>query len=883
MDALAQLNSALAGRYTLDREIGRGGMATVFLARDVRHNRSVALKLLNPELGAVLGVERFLAEIQVTANLQHPNLLPLFDSGEVDGLLFYVMPYVAGESLRAKLTREKQLPLEEAIGIAVAVANALDYAHRHGVIHRDLKPENVLLHEGQPLVADFGIALAVSNAGGSRITQTGISLGTPHYMSPEQATGDRVVDARTDVYSLGAVTYELLTGEPPHSGTTAQAVIARVLMDKPRSIRLSRDTVPLHVEYAVDRALAKLPADRFQTARDFAEAIQGRTAAGVTRDGGSAGKGETPVTRVVRGRVLPWGIAALAIGVAAASLVMNRGRPQDSPAVRFTMEIPVSQQLVLSASFGTPVAISPDGRTIVYSGRGGRDRLLYARRLDQMRATPISGTETGRNPMFSPDGKWLGFLARTELRVVPAEGGPAATLAQVGGSMGPTGVAGFTWLNNEEIVFAERSLMRVSRVTREAKAITEAPPGGGPGFPLAVPGEDYVLLRVIRTGNLSSGKLAVASLKTGEITELPVDGFAPLALSGDKLIYVINDGSVMQIGFDRKRRTIIGAPAPTGDTVWTNVTAGTAAAVSANGSLVYVSGNNSSVVEHVDAQGRRSPLLTEAREYAHPRLSPDGRKLAIEIAQLRRRELWVLDIASATLTKVTNRGIADRPEWSPDGQRLVFALTDSGPAQAAWQLADGSAAAEVLYTSPNPIREVILTPDGKSLLFREDHPIQQRDVWLVPLAGDRTRRPLFTTNADELMARVSPNGRWVVYVSNESGQQEVYVRGFPGGGQRVQISSGGGMEPLWSRDSRRIYYRNGREMMMVTLLGDETLSVGTRVALFEDRFASDIFHPNYDVTNDGRSFIMLTPVSGDLKVVVVMNWLEELRARDAAR
>src|SRR5205807_134158 len=214
--------------------------------------------------------------IKVTANLQHPNLLPLFDSGEAEGLLFYVMPYVQGESLRARLEREKQLPVDEAIRIATAVASALDYAHRHGVIHRDLKPENILMHEGQPLVADFGIALAVSNAGGARITQTGLSLGTPQYMSPEQATGDRAIDGRTDIYSLGAMLYEMLTGEPPHAGTTAQAIIAKVITDKPRSIRLTRDTVPSHVEHAVERALAKLPADRFATAHEFVEALRGR-------------------------------------------------------------------------------------------------------------------------------------------------------------------------------------------------------------------------------------------------------------------------------------------------------------------------------------------------------------------------------------------------------------------------------------------------------------------------------------------------------------------------------------------------------------------------------------------------------------------------------
>src|SRR5256714_3117135 len=274
--ASAQLNAALAGRYRVERGIGQGGMATVYLAHDLRHQRRVALKVLNPELGAVLGVERFLAEIRVTANLQHPNLLPLFDSGEADGLLYYVMPYVAGESLRAKLTREKQLPVEEAVQIGAAVASALDYAHRHGVVHRDLKPENILLHENQPLVADFGIALAISKAADQRITQTGMSLGTPQYMSPEQATGDRTVDGRSDIYSLGAITYEMLTGEPPHSGRTTQSTIAKVVMDRPRSIRLSRDTVPVHVEAAVSRALAKLPADRFHTAREFGAALQGK-------------------------------------------------------------------------------------------------------------------------------------------------------------------------------------------------------------------------------------------------------------------------------------------------------------------------------------------------------------------------------------------------------------------------------------------------------------------------------------------------------------------------------------------------------------------------------------------------------------------------------
>src|SRR5690349_4542509 len=273
-ELVTKLQQALADRYRIDGEIGAGGMATVFLAQDLRHDRRVALKLLRPELSAVIGAERFLAEIKLTANLQHPHILPLFDSGEADSFLFYVMPFVEGESLRSRLTREKQLPVAEAVRIACEVASALDYAHRHGVVHRDIKPENILLHEGQALVADFGIALAASKAGGNRMTETGMSLGTPHYMSPEQAMGEREITSRSDIYALGCVLYEMLTAEPPFEGATAQAVVARVLTEAPRPILPQRHTIPRQVEAAVLTALEKLPADRFASAAEFAAALK---------------------------------------------------------------------------------------------------------------------------------------------------------------------------------------------------------------------------------------------------------------------------------------------------------------------------------------------------------------------------------------------------------------------------------------------------------------------------------------------------------------------------------------------------------------------------------------------------------------------------------
>src|SRR5262245_54986538 len=330
-------------------------MATVYVARDLRHRRHVALKVLNPELGAVLGAERFFAEIQVTANLQHPNLLPLFDSGEANGLLFYVMPFVDGESLRQRLDREKQLPIDEAVRIASAIASALAYAHEHGVIHRDLKPENVLLQAGHPLIADFGIALAVSNAGGARITQTGLSLGTPQYMSPEQATGDRAIDGRTDLYSLGAITYEMLVGDPPHLGGTAQAVIAKVLTERPPTVRVARPSVSEDVAWAVEHALEKLPADRWSTARQFSDALQGRAVP--TRS--TSRILTAPRHMDVRTRVLVAATSAAAVlGVAAAIYFATRPAANEMT-TQFDVLLPDS--VSLASGPGRKLAMSPDG------------------------------------------------------------------------------------------------------------------------------------------------------------------------------------------------------------------------------------------------------------------------------------------------------------------------------------------------------------------------------------------------------------------------------------------------------------------------------------------------------------------------------------------
>jgi serine/threonine-protein kinase len=432
-ELLNRLQSALADRYRLDREIGAGGMATVYLAQDLRHGRAVALKVLRPELAAVIGAERFLAEIRLTANLQHPHILPLFDSGEADSYLFYVMPFVEGETLRDRLNHEKQLPVPDCLRIGSEVASALDYAHRHGVVHRDIKPENILIHDGQAMVADFGIALAASKASGSRMTETGMSLGTPNYMSPEQAMGEREITARSDVYALGAVLYEMLTGEPPFTGTTAQAVVARVLTETPRPLVTQRHTIPRNLEAAVLTALEKLPADRFATAAEFAEALKDKTYASTVTLEAAAAAAAAP-TRTGRGRGRP-GVAVMALGTAlvVATIAALWGWLRPAPAQplnQFALALRPKEALQPPPNTGgSRVAISPDGRMMVYLGPGEGAARLWLRRLDQLGATPIAGSEGASSPFFSPDGRRVGFIKEgTSVRLASLAGAPTVTL-----------------------------------------------------------------------------------------------------------------------------------------------------------------------------------------------------------------------------------------------------------------------------------------------------------------------------------------------------------------------------------------------------------------------------------------------------------------------
>ena len=417
-DTIARLNGALEGRYRVERELGSGGMATVYLARDERHNRHVALKVLKPELAAVVGAERFLAEIETTANLQHPHVLPLHDSGDADGFLFYVMPYVEGESLRSRLDRERQLPVDEAVGIAKTLAEALDFAHRRGVIHRDIKPANILLQDGKPVVADFGIALALSSAGGDRLTETGLSMGTPHYMSPEQATGEGVGPS-TDVWALGCVLYEMLVGEPPYTGSSPQAILGRIITGEAPSASAERRSVPPGVEAAIRKSLEKLPADRFTGADAFAKALANpgfRHGEGADSGPGASGRRTVFLTAAALA-----GLLAVAVIVA---LLVRSSEPADIAA---TIALPGDARLSLNSR--TFFDLSPDGRTVAYNATNSvGERQLYLRQLDAFQTIVAPGSTDALSLRFSPDGASVAYQVGARVRRVPVGGGPSVTI-----------------------------------------------------------------------------------------------------------------------------------------------------------------------------------------------------------------------------------------------------------------------------------------------------------------------------------------------------------------------------------------------------------------------------------------------------------------------
>jgi eukaryotic-like serine/threonine-protein kinase len=879
-----RLNTALAGRYRIERHLGEGGMASVYLAEDLKHDRKVALKLLKPELAAVLGAERFVLEIKTTASLQHPHILPLFDSGTTDGFLFYVMPYIQGETLRDKLNRETQLGVDEAVRIARDVADALDYAHRHGVIHRDIKPENILLHDGRPMVADFGIALAVSAAAGGRMTETGLSLGTPYYMSPEQATADKEISARSDVYSLGSVLYEMLAGAPPHTGASAQQIIMKIITEPAEAVTKLRKSVPPHVAAAVAKSLEKLPADRFESAKAFGDAL-GNPGFTTGSDAGTAPRTAAERAGVSRRTfAVTAGIAALAIGAAVWPHLSPRAeRPR--AAVRFSLVFEPNERV--TDGIGSPFAVSPDGTLIVYcASRGNAAGKLYVRRLGELKARELAATEGAFQPAFSSDGQWIAFSVGNQVKKVPVEGGTPIPLATL------SAARGIAWIPGGDLVVGgvDGGLMLIPATGGTPRAITTIRSDSGESshrWPVVVPDGKTVIYESFGGGALAGSRLGIATLTDGKSHTTRIPGTFPLGLIDGQLLFVNADGAVMAARYDARAHEISGAPMQVSEQAYVDPVAAFArAAVSPAGTLIYQGGASTSQLVLADARGGATrAVISEERSYGSPRFSPDGRKIAFSVLSGTGTDIWIYDRDAGTVAKLTGADATsnERPEWSGDGQRVLFRSTREGTALW-WQPADLSGPATVLeHPSGFIVPEGVISRDGKTLLYRLTGGKLNQDIWYRSLAGDTTPKPWITSPFYETAPRFSVDGRWVAYSTDESGARQVYVSPFPGPGPHFQVSVDGGEEPVWAPDGKRLYYVNGRQLIAASVHLEHGFSVTERQVLFEGNYVFNYVHANYDISPDGQHFLLLKASGATVQATVVYDWRAELRAKTVGR
>ena len=850
---------SLADRYAIERELGAGGMATVYLAEDRKHHRNVAIKVLHAELSAVLGSERFLKEIELTANLQHPHILPLFDSGSADGLLYYVMPFVEGETLRGRLEREQQLPVNDAVRIASEVADALQYAHERGIIHRDIKPENILLQNGHALVADFGIALAVEQAGGARMTQTGLSLGTPQYMSPEQAMGERTIDARTDIYALGAVTYEMLAGEPPFTGPTAQAIVAQVVTEEPKSLAARRRSVPPHVEGAVRTALEKLPADRFASAKELASALTTPSFRARTNWTGRRGRWRQRRTAIATGVVAiialtaaAWAWTRAAGGVGRTdTLAATGGRPWLA-----TLAFPDSAPPV-----GT-FALSPDGSRMVYVARGPHGTQLWVRDADALDPHPLPGTDSASHPAISPDGSQVAFLAGRSLRVVSPAGGPVTTVTDTL----PT-FSLIEWSDDDGHLFvsSRSGLMRVPLRGGPWEQVTTYDTAAGEVFHTgasALPGGKAILFVVVprNYGDNAGFRIAVSDPATGRHRAL-LPGFWARYVDPGYLLVVRPDSTLVAVPFDPARRRITGAPVPLTAGVTVDEDAFPRIAVARTGQLVYATGGTGIArlsIAQVRRDGKESALLDSAWAgfVQGVAASPDGTHTAAAV-EIGTWDIEVQDLRTGATSQIAVPAeVASEPAFSADGRTIFFAANNANMGEL-YQATVGSA-------SPprRLVRDTVLnvnspapSPDGRTLYYvrfrggRSDiyaHALDQ------PASADRA---VIATAARERSPSPSPDGRWLAYDSDESGRREVYIRSTdPSRSERWQVSTAGGTTPRWSKDGRELFYIDRDSLMAAETATGSEFAVRSRRALFS-LAAFSTRGRAYDVFPDG--FLML--------------------------
>jgi len=883
---LERLSAALADRYRIERELGAGGMANVYLAEDLKHERKVAIKVLKPELAAVLGADRFIVEIKTTAALQHPHILPLFDSGTADGFLFYVMPYIEGETIRDKLNRETQFGVDEAVRLTREVADALDYAHRHGVIHRDIKPENILLHDGRAMVMDFGIALAVSAAAGGRMTETGLSLGTPHYMSPEQATAEKEISGRSDVYSLASVLYEMLAGQPPHLGGSAQQIIMKIITEPAEPVTKLRKTVPENVAAALAKALEKLPADRFETAVAFGAALDNASFRSATSHGIYA---DVALSAGWRQRVaVP---ALIAAGLLALTTGAMMWRPAPPAAVsRYHVDLPTGKRL--GNTMWSPFSVSPDGSKLVYSGESGR---LLIKSRDQLEPVELAGTEGAFNPVFSPDGSQIGFMTgapgSADIKVMPVTGGPATTVTSTG--VGGPGVAfgydGYIYFDAGGV----GPLMRVRATGDAPEAVSVRDTSNGElqhNWPDPLPNGRGVLMVIDRGGPgvnvTATNDIAVLDLETHRHHAIARGVFARYVSSGH-VLFVTPTGVLMAAPFDQDRLETTGPAVALLEGV--SISRGGGAvdlAISRSGTLWYSAGSGLAEMDalSVTRAGAFSPIddgWTGA--FSSLAISPDGSRLAISIHEISGEQIWIKRLTpKGALSKVTFDGVNGEPRWKPDGTELLYVARFTQNHNLFSVRADGGSRKPTSVMRGNSrAYTASWSKDGQWIVFETFGALDMqngRDISALRTDSDSAPVVLVNSTFTERNPSLSPDGRWLLYESMQSGRLEVYVRPFPNTSEAVyQVSADGGTTPKWSRDGREIFYQNASaDLMRVAVTPGTTFGFTDPRMLFSLRGVAD-----WDVMPDGQRFVVIRERATQQrsKLVVVENFADELRRK----
>jgi Tol biopolymer transport system component len=883
------------GPYEILGAIGAGGMGEVYRARDSKLGRDVAIKAL-PDLFAKdpERVARFEREAQLLASLNHPHIAAIYGLEEVEGIKCLVLELVDGQSLAERLTAGA-LPVAESIALARQIVDALEAAHAKGIIHRDLKPGNIMVTvEGQVKVLDFGLAKALENEAVSSTsnsptltfaaaTQAGVILGTAAYMSPEQARG-RSADKRSDIWAFGCVLYEMLTATRPFAGDDITDTIAAVVRGEPDWTLLPRDMPPM-LEVYLRRCLRKVPKERAQDIGDIRLVLEGAFDPPVSPT--PPGSAPMPPAKAVRTAwLVPAALVLLVAGAAFAWWLKPAAPQAPAPVRRFALSTAPAALNIANAN--RDVALTSDGTRLIYFAGQGSGRQLYVRPLDALAGTAVRPAERWFEPFVSFDGRWIGFNDESDytLRKASLTGGPPVTITALG-----TELLGASWGPDDTIVFAKREpgtgLWRVPAAGGTPVQLTTPDKTRGElqhSWPEFLPGGAAVLF-TIQTGlGGRESEIAVVDLKTGKRKILGPGSNPKFAPSGH-LVYGV-EGTLSAVRFDPVRLETRGDPVPVLERVLTKSTGGADFSIAGDGTLVYLSGSGSSVrrqLAWIDRNGTRQPISAPPRAYVIPRISPDGSRAAIDIRD-QESDIWSWDFARQTLSRLTTDSSFDgNPAWTPDGRRIVFASGRMGQLAVYAMAADGSGDAARLSEGPNPETPSAVTPDGAHVVFRRDAPGTGQDLLFLDLEGPHRTIPLLQSRFGERNGEVSPNGKWLVYDSNESGAYEVYVRPFPNADAgRWPISSGGGSQPLWTRDGREVIYAGiGNRLMSAAVEDGATFKAGTpRVVVEAPRFFGTLAR-TYDVSPDGKRFLIIEETdSGDAgaaSMIVILNWTEELK------